>query len=427
MPRARSTRRSFDPGAGRRFPAGGGPDGAAAVAKAGTIGFVTATTTSVGPAPEIAHARAAGLRYVDDSTPGFGRKRIRGGFAYFDAAGRRITDEAELGRIKALAIPPAYEDVWICPSAHGHVQATARDARGRKQYRYHKRWREVRDANKYESTVAFANVLPALRLRVRHDLALPELGRERVLATVVTLLEATNIRVGNESYARENGSYGLTTLRSRHVRIEGEKCIRLKFRGKSGVEHSVAVEDRRLARTIARCRDLPGELLFNYIDGTGEAQPVHSDDVNGYLREITGGDFSAKDFRTWAATVACARELAAAGGAATVAEAKAKVNAACAATARILGNTPAVCRKSYVHPAVIETYLDHHELRLPSVRPKRGAGRAGALSADERRVLAFLEQAARRDRGSERVALLEKSIAAARRKRREGSRRAQQG
>jgi DNA topoisomerase-1 len=360
------------------------------------------------PRPEIEHARAAGLRYVDDTTPGFGRKRSRAGFTYYDAAGKRITDKAEIARIAALAIPPAYEDVWICPLAHGHVQATARDARGRKQYRYHKRWREIRDASKYESTIAFANALSTIRGRVEKDLALPGMPREKVLATVVRLLEETHVRVGNETYARDNGSYGLTTLRSRHVRVEGEKRVRIKFRGKSGVEHAVTVEDRRLARTIKRCRDLPGETLFSYMDDAGEPQPVRSDDVNAYLRETAGGDFSAKDFRTWTATVSCAIELAAAPPASTVAEAKATLKRACTSAAQLLGNTPTVCRNSYVHPAIVDTYLDTRSLSLPKAR---ATAKTARLDDAERRVLRFLERDARIDRRANLVRLLEKSVA----------------
>jgi DNA topoisomerase-1 len=240
------------------------------------------------------------------------------------------------------------------------------------------------------------------------------MSRENVLATVVKLLEATLIRVGNETYARENESYGLTTLRARHVRIEGDRRIRLRFRGKSGVEHAIAVEDRRLATTIRRCRDLPGELLFSYVDDAGEVQPVRSDDVNAYLREISGGDFSAKDFRTWAATVSCALELERIGPATTVAEAKANVKAACAATAKRLGNTATVCRTAYVHPAVVETYLDTRELVLPKVRASatKGAG----LDENERRVLRFLERAARGEHRPDRLTLLRKSVDAAQRR-----------
>jgi DNA topoisomerase-1 len=362
---------------------------------------------------EVQHARAAGLRYVDDGMPGFARKRRGSHFVYLDAAGKALKDEEQLARIRALAIPPAYDNVWICPLPNGHVQATARDAKGRKQYRYHKRWREVRDTNKYESTVAFASVLPALRARVASDLAKPDVSRERVLASVVRMLEATLVRVGNEEYAKENGSYGLTTLRTRHVRIEGEKRIRLSFRGKSGVEHTVSIDDRRLARTIKRCRDLPGQTLFRYLDEAGDAHPVDSADVNEYVREATSGDFSAKDFRTWSATVICALALEAAGGAETLAEAKQNVVAAVAATAKRLGNTAAVCRKAYVHPLVIETYLDNLALALPKVSRRN---RPEGFDPDEGRVFAFLKKAGTLDRRARDLALLEKSVRRAKRR-----------
>ncbi len=365
------------------------------------------------PTAEVEHARAAGLRYVDDHIPGIRRKRVEAGFAFFDPAGKRITNEDELKRIKSLAIPPAYEDVWICPLAHGHVQATARDARGRKQYRYHKRWREVRDANKFESTIAFGTALPKLRDRVERDLKLDCMTREKVIATVVRMLDDTLMRVGNETYARDNDSYGLTTLRPRHVRVTGEKRIRLKFRGKSGVEHTITIEDRRLAKTVVRCRNLPGDLLFTYLDDDGQPQPVESSDVNEYLRETMEGDFSAKDFRTFAATVLCAVELERAGTAATVAEAKAAVARAIEATAKKLGNTPSVCRKSYVHPSVVERYLDDRSLTLPAAR--KTAANAG-LEADEIRVLAFLTGLASRDEGTERMAKLERSVTSAKAK-----------
>ena len=363
--------------------------------------------------PEAQHARAAGLRYVDDRVPGISRKRVRSGFAFFDPAGKKITDEAELQRIKSLAIPPAYENVWICPIPHGHMQATARDARGRKQYRYHKRWREVRDANKYESTVSFGEALPKLRKRVEADLKLDCMNREKVIATVVRMLDDTLIRVGNETYARDNDSYGLTTLRPRHVRVIGEKRIRLNFRGKSGVEHAITIEDRRLAKTIVRCRNLPGELLFSYLDDDGLPQPVQSEDVNDYLRTTMEGDFSAKDFRTFAATVLCAVELERAGGAETVAEAKTNVTRAVEATAKKLGNTPSVCRKSYVHPIVIERYMDDRVLELPAAR---ATSATEGLEPDERRVLAFLHQQTLRDDGKERMAKLERSLDAAKAK-----------
>jgi DNA topoisomerase-1 len=364
--------------------------------------------------PEAEHARAARLRYVDDTMPGFRRERAGSAFSYFDQHGSKIVDETELGRIRALAIPPAYEHVWICPIANGHVQATARDARGRKQYRYHKRWREVRDANKFETTIAFARALPALRARVKTDLAKGGTSRETVLASVIAMLEATLVRVGNESYAKENGSYGLTTLRSRHVRIEGEKRIRLRFRGKSGVEHAVTIEDRRLARTIRRCRDLEGEALFRYVDDAGETHDVSSDDVNAYIREATAGDFSAKDFRTWNATVICALALQTSGRAETLADAKRDLATALATTAARLGNTPAVCRKSYVHPSVIETYLDARELVLPKAAARR---RTSGLDADERRVVAFLERAAKTDVRERDLRLLQASVRHAKRRR----------
>ena len=369
---------------------------------------------SIAVSLEVEHARSAGLRYVDDRHPGLRRERTRSGFSYFDAQGRPITDDAELTRIRSLAIPPAYEDVWICPNPNGHVQATARDAKGRKQYRYHKRWREVRDANKYEATIAFAKALPSLRERVERDFRKGDLSRDNVLATVVRMLETTLIRVGNETYARDNKSYGLTTLRARHVKVEGERRVRLTFRGKSGVAHAVAIDDRRLARAIKRCRDLPGELLFTYLDDAGEAHPIASDDVNAYLREATGGDFSAKDFRTWFATVTCSTELEAAGIVDTQAQAKQMVVAALTATAKRLGNTPAVCRKAYVHPVVIERYLDEHRLDLPKLRASR---KPGGLDLQERRVLAFLEHAQEHDADRVRLHALKRSVAAAKAKR----------
>ncbi|GAC1493579.1 MAG: DNA topoisomerase IB [Vulcanimicrobiaceae bacterium] len=360
------------------------------------------------PTLEIQHARSAGLRYVDDRSPGYRRERTRAGFVYVDRHGKRLTDADELARIRSLAIPPAYEDVWICPYAHGHMQATARDARGRKQYRYHKRWREVRDASKFEETLAFAKALPGLRERVERDFSRADMSREYVLATVIRMLETTLVRVGNETYARDNDSYGLTTLRDRHVRVDaGAKRVRLQFRGKSGVDHAVTIDDRRLARAVKRCRDLPGEVLFSYLDDAGESTPVHSEDVNAYLREATGGDFSAKDFRTWAATVTCANELAAQGEAATLADAKRNVVAALETTAKRLGNTPAVCRKAYVHPAILEHYLDERRLDLPMPRAKKASV---GLHDNERRVLAFLEAENLRDEASVRVEKLERSV-----------------
>src|SRR2546423_1625725 len=261
-------------------------------------------------------AKAAGLRYVSDASPGIRRKRAGKNFSYIGLDGKPIHDQDELHRIRSLGIPPAWTDVWICPQPNGHIQATGRDAKGRKQYRYHPRWRAVRDETKYSRLIAFGEALPTIRARVEHDLGLPGLPREKVLATVVRLLETTLIRVGNEEYARQNRSYGLTTLRNRHVDVRGTE-LRFHFRGKSGKEHEVALHDRRLARVMRRLQELPGQELFQYVDEDGTRASIDSDDVNAYLREIAGEDFSAKDFRTWAGTVLCAvalRELDAASG-----------------------------------------------------------------------------------------------------------------
>jgi DNA topoisomerase-1 len=298
-----------------------------------------------------------------------------------------VRDEAVLRRIRALAVPPAYTDVWISPIANGHLQATGRDARGRKQYRYHKRFREVRDEAKYHRLVAFGRALPAIRKAVARDLGGSELSRRKLLAALVSLLDVTGIRVGNEEYAAANGSFGLTTLRARHVRLDGSR-VRLKFRGKTGKEHQILLDDARLARIIKRCRDLPGEELFTYIDETGSANSVSSDDVNEYLREIAGGDFSAKDFRTWIGTVECIGALAE--PAAELVEVKKNIAAALERVAARLGNTPAICRTAYVHPAVLETYLSEH--RLPPMGGHAGAKRRpNTLSHQERFALRFVQ------------------------------------
>jgi DNA topoisomerase-1 len=302
-------------------------------------------------------AEEAGLRYVGDSGPGIRRRRAGKGWAYYDASGGRITDEKRLAWFKRLAIPPAWTDVWICTDRRGHIQATGRDARGRKVYRYHPRWRQVRDEAKYGRMLAFARALPKIRQHVETDLALPDLPRQKVLAAVVALLERTRIRVGNEEYARENRSFGLTTLRARHARIRGGQMT-FAFKGKSGKEHEVEVADRRLARIVARCQELPGQQLFQYVDEDGERHGVASDDVNEYLREITGEDFSAKDFRTWAGTVLAAMALQEFREFDTEADAKRNVVRAIETVAEKLGNTPAVSRASYVHPQVIDAYLE---------------------------------------------------------------------
>ena len=339
------------------------------------------------PVPDaLASAREAGLRYLDDRRPGITRRKRGKHFAYYLPDGMPLRDEAELQRVKALAVPPAYTNVWISPIANGHLQATGRDARGRKQYRYHKRFREVRDEAKYHRLVAFGRVLPLIRKAVAKDLAGADLSARKVLAAVVSLLDATGIRVGNEEYAVANGSFGLTTLRAHHVRFQGSR-VRLHFRGKTGKEHRILLDDARLARIMKRCRDLPGEELFTYVNENGVVTSVGSDDVNRYIREIAGDDFSAKDFRTWIGTVECIGGLAE--PASTAAEAKSNVTAALERVAARLGNTPAVCRKAYVHPAILETYSS--ALRLPRAPRSARSSRYG-LSAGERFALRLVER-----------------------------------
>jgi len=302
-------------------------------------------------------AEEAGLRYVSDDRPGYTRKAKGEDFAWLDTDGKLIRDEQRLLRIKRLAIPPAWTDVWICPASNGHIQATGRDARGRKQYLYHERWREVRDENKYDRIISFGKALPKIRRRVAKDLKLPALPRNKVLATVVQLLESTFIRIGNEEYARENKSFGLTTMKDRHVEVKGAK-LRFRFRGKSGREHEVDVTDRHIAKIISKLQDLPGQDLFQYVDDDGKVGDITSQDVNEYLREITGEDFSAKDFRTWAGTVLTAIALNAQEKFENQKQGEANIKTAISAVAKILGNTPAICRKCYVHPAVLDTYLE---------------------------------------------------------------------
>jgi DNA topoisomerase-1 len=306
-------------------------------------------------------AEEAGLRYVSDDRPGYTRKSKGDDFDWLDTDGKSIRDEQRLLRLKRLAIPPAWTDVWICPAPNGHIQATGRDARGRKQYLYHERWREVRDENKYDRIISFGKALPKIRRRVAKDLKLPALPRNKVLATVVQLLESTFIRIGNEEYARENKSFGLTTMKDRHVEVKGAK-LRFRFRGKSGREHEIDVTDRRTAKIITKLQDLPGQDLFQYVDEEGEIRDVSSQDVNEYLRAITGEDFSAKDFRTWAGTFLTAIALKAQEKFENQTQAKANIKTAISAVAKILGNTPAICRKCYVHPAVLENYLDQKSI-----------------------------------------------------------------
>jgi DNA topoisomerase-1 len=302
-------------------------------------------------------AKDAGLRYVTDAKPGFARKRHGKSFRYFDVEGKPLKDAATLTRIRSLVIPPAWKDVWICPLPNGHLQATGRDARGRKQSRYHPRWREVRDETKYERMLAFGAVLPFVRERVERDISQPGLSQAKVLATIVRLMETTCIRVGNTEYARRNHSYGLTTMRNRHVHVDGAK-VTFRFEGKSGVEHSVDVHDRRLAKIIQRCQDIPGYELFQYVDEAGERHTIDSSDVNAYLREISAQDFTAKDFRTWAGSVAACALLRELEPFASATQAKKDLVGVIKDVASQLGNTPSVCRKCYVHPAVLDVYLN---------------------------------------------------------------------
>jgi DNA topoisomerase I len=337
-------------------------------------------------------AEEAGLRYVSDEQPGYTRKRKGESFVYFDAEGKLIRDETRLLRIRRLAIPPAYSDVWICPSPNGHLQATGRDDRGRKQYRYHERWRAARDENKYDRMLIFGDGLPKIRRKVRADLALAGLPRNKVLATVVQLLERTFIRVGNEEYARQNKSFGLTTMRNRHVQVKGSQ-LRFRFRGKRGIEHEVNVEDRRIARIVRKLQDLPGQELFQYVDEAGEVRDITSQDVNDYLREITGQEFTAKDFRTWAGTVLIAMALNAQETFTTKREAKNNVKDAINAVSKMLGNTPAICRKCYVHPAVLERYLNGDLIQgLKSKTDETLTQKLDDLRSDEIAVLTFLRQ-----------------------------------
>ena len=336
-------------------------------------------------------ARAAGLRYVSDASPGISRKRSGRSFRYLGPDGQPIRDADDLARIKALAIPPAWTAVWICRTERGHLQATGRDERGRKQYRYHPRWRSVRDESKYHRMLAFAKALPAIRERTGRDLARPGLPREKVLAAVVRLLETTLIRVGNDEYARTNRSYGLTTMRDRHVEVDGAS-VRFRFKGKSGVRHEIGFDDRRLARIVERCQDLPGQELFQYLDAEGQVHDVGSDDVNAYLREVVGEAFTAKDFRTWAGTVLASLALQEYEVFDGQAQAKKNVVRAIEAVAERLGNTPTVCRKCYVHPAIIDAYLDGTMIQTLKQRAERAMAEAVRdLRPEEAAVLVLLQ------------------------------------
>jgi DNA topoisomerase-1 len=355
-------------------------------------------------------AREAGLRYFSDTRPGIRRKRKGTEFQFLKPDGSVVTDQNTLVRIKRLAIPPAWEEVWICPLENGHIQATGRDTRGRKQYRYHTKWREQRDQSKYERMMAFADALPEIRKRVKQDLSLRGLPRDKVLATVVRLLEATLIRVGNDEYAKQNKSYGLTTMHDRHVKIRGGR-ISFAFKGKSGKRHDIDVRDPQLAKIVKRCQDLPGQELFAYEDDEGRAHDVGSQDVNEYLRRICGQDFTAKDFRTWSGTVLAAIALREFEACTTKTQAKKNVVTAVEAVSRMLGNTPAVCRKCYVHPAILDSYLEGSTIEVLKQRVNGSIGAEPVkLKPEETAVLAFLRR--RLNETKSRLAPRRKSSAA---------------
>lgn len=353
----------------------------------------TPPNTQVHPAES---ARAVGLRYVTDEQPGIRRLRAGEGYRFVDAKDRPVRNEATLKRIRSLAVPPAWTDVWICPDENGHLQATGRDAKGRKQHRYHILWREVRDATKYDRMIEFGDALPRIRRRVTRDLAQRGLSREKVLAAVVRLMDLTFIRVGNDEYAKNNRSFGLTTLRDQHATIRGPR-VQFSFRGKSGKSHSITVEDPRLARIVKRCQEIPGQELFQWLNDAGQRHDVTSGDVNDYLREISGSDFTAKDFRTWAGTVLAAEALKATREFETQRQAKRNLKEAIEIVAEKLGNTPAVCRKCYIHPWLIDGYT---RKKLPcnghaASKPVNGVIQTSmlpksSLGCDERDVLDFL-------------------------------------
>ena len=342
--------------------------------------------------PLVQEAREAGLHYSTDEDPGFTRKLQGNHFSFFRVNGTRIRDAATTARIRKLAIPPAYTKVWICPDERGHLQATGRDARGRKQYRYHPFWRAQRDETKFQHMLEFAKALPKIRRRVTRDLRLPGSPREKILATVVRLLETTVIRVGNDEYARENHSYGLTTMRNRHVEAKRSGDITFTFRGKSGKHHEIELHDPRLAKIIRRCQEMPGQELFSYLED-GATKNVSSQDVNDYLREITGSDFTAKDFRTWIGTVLAATAFQEFAGVTSERQARKNANMVIESVAKILGNTPAVCRKAYVHPEIIQSYFEGKTIETLKQRVSENLGSAlRQLKPAEAAVLVLLQR-----------------------------------
>jgi len=347
-----------------------------------------ATPTVAGVVEE---ARAAGLRYSSDARPGIRRKRAGDCFIYEHDDGHSIKDEAALTRIKSIVIPPAWEEVWICPYANGHIQATGRDVKGRKQYRYHPRWRAQRDETKFHHMLDFAHALPKIRRRVNRDLKAGSPPKIKMLATLVKLLEATLIRVGNDEYARQNKSYGLTTMRKRHAKVQGAQ-ISFAFRGKSGKHHEISVHDRQLAQIVKKCQDLPGQDLFSYEDGAGEVHRLGSDEVNSYLREVSGSDFTAKDFRTWAGTVLAATALREFEQVSSESQAKKNIVMAIEAVARMLGNTPTVCRKCYVHPEVLTSYLVGTTIETINQRIEPKIPAISSLKPEEAAVYVLLQR-----------------------------------
>lgn len=366
-------------------------------------------------------AKEAGLRYVSDEKAGITRKARGKEWRYLDAKGKPVNDPETLRRIRSLAIPPAWTNVWICPHENGHIQATGRDARGRKQYRYHPRWREVRDTAKYERMLSFGERLPHIRKRVEQDLQQRGMSRDKVLATVVRLLETTLIRVGNDEYAQQNRSYGLTTLRNKHAKVRGAQ-VSFEFLGKSGKRHKIDVRDPTLARLVRRCQELPGQELFGYVDESGEVRDVTSNDVNQYLREIAGEEYSAKDFRTWAGTVLAAIALREFEQFASQKQAKRNVVTAIEAVAKMLGNTPAICRKCYVHPIVLESYLAGQTIAtLEQAANRKLRQTLASLKPEEAAVMTMLRERLRlaeKAGGSHQVAELAEAEAPSKRKKR---------
>lgn len=349
---------------------------------------------SVVPTPEIVEEN--GLVYVLDNMPGITRKRAGKGFAYHGPDGGLVKDEKILQRIRSLAIPPAYTHVWICPLDNGHLQATGRDAKGRKQYRYHPKFLELSAGNKFSRMLEFGAALPAIRERVDQDLCKHGLPREKVLATVVWFLENSLIRVGNEEYAKSNKSYGLTTMKARHCKVEGS-VIQFKFVGKRGIKHDIKLADRRLARVVKKIQELPGQELFQYVDGDGGRHSVTSADVNAYLKEITGQEFTAKDFRTWSATALALAELSHACGYGTQREAKRAVTQALTSVSSQLGNTPAICRKSYVHPGIVTSFMDGSLEHFLSSRLDAGSEENPVDACAEAVVIELLQELQKQD------------------------------